>query len=104
MHEESVHISSTLHHLNHLFPASLCVLSHSVVSDSLRPQGLPMEPTRLLCPWNSPGKNTEVGCHFLHQGIFLTQELNLRLLHWQVDSLPLEPPGKPSQLLQSSSQ
>ena len=30
----------------------------------------PMEPTRLLCPWNFPGKNTGGGCHFLHQGIF----------------------------------
>ena len=28
--------------------------------------------TRLLCPWDSPGKNTGVGCHFLLQGIFLT--------------------------------
>ena len=26
--------------------------------------------TRLLCPWDSPGKNTGVGCHFLLQGIF----------------------------------
>ena len=40
-----------------------------------------MEPTRLLCPWDSPGKNNEVGCHALLQGIFLTQELNLHLLH-----------------------
>ena len=40
---------------------------------------------------NFPGKNTGVGCHFLLQGIFLTQGLNpclLCLLHWQVDSLP----------------
>ena len=29
---------------------------------------------RLLCPWDSPGKNTGVGCHFLLQGIFLTQD------------------------------
>ena len=29
-------------------------------------------PARLLCPWDSPGKNTGVGCHFLLQGIFLT--------------------------------
>ena len=36
---------------------------------------------RLLCPWGSPGKNTGVGCHFLHQGIFPTQELNPGLLH-----------------------
>ena len=31
-------------------------------------------------PWDSPGKNTGVGCHFLLQGIFLTQDLNLCLL------------------------
>ena len=30
-------------------------------------------PPRLLCPWNSPGKNTGVDCHFLLQEIFLTQ-------------------------------
>ena len=39
--------------------------SHSAMSCSLRPHGL--EPTRLLCPWNSPGKNIGVGCHFLLQ-------------------------------------
>ena len=53
--------------------------------------------TRLPCPWDSPGKNPEVGCHFLLQGIFLTQGSNLRLLrflHWQAGSLPLVPPGK----------
>ena len=38
------------------------------------PYGL--QPTRLLCPWNSLGENTEEGCHFLLQGIFLTQGLN----------------------------
>ena len=40
--------------------------------------------------WNSPGKNTGVDCHFLLQGIFTTQGLNLHLLcllHWQADSL-----------------
>ena len=42
--------------------------SHLVVSDSSRPHGL--QPTMLLCPWDSPGKNTGVGCHFLLQGIF----------------------------------
>ena len=35
------------------------------------------------CSWDFPGRNTGVGCHFLLQGIFLTQGLNLRLLHWQ---------------------
>ena len=33
-----------------------------------------------LCPWDFPGKNTEVGCHFLLLGIFLTQESNLCLM------------------------
>ena len=37
--------------------------------------------TPLLCPWDSPGKNTGVGCHFLLQGIVLTQESNSGLLH-----------------------
>ena len=40
----------------------------------------PMEPARLLCPWDSPGKSTGVGCHSLLQGIFPTQELNPGLL------------------------
>ena len=39
------------------------------------------KPTRLLCPWGSPGKNTGVGCHFLLQEIFPTQELTPGLLH-----------------------
>ena len=38
-------------------------------------------PTRCLCLWDSPGKNTGMGCHFLLQGIFLTQGSSLRLLH-----------------------
>ena len=42
-----------------------------------------------LWPWNSPGKNTGVGCYLLLQGIFLTQGLNPCLLHWQADSLSL---------------
>ena len=49
-----------------------------------------------LCPWDVPGKNTGVGCHFLLQGIFLTQELNPVSPVLQVDSLPTEPPGKPT--------
>ena len=43
-------------------------VSRSVVSDSLRPHGL--YPVMLLCLWDSPGKNTGVGCHSLLQGIF----------------------------------
>ena len=47
------------------------------------------KPARLLCPWNFPGKNTGVGCHFLLQRIFLIQRSNLHLQHWQADSIPL---------------
>ena len=60
-------------------------------------QSCPM-PSRLLCPWDSPGKNPGVGCHFLLQGIFSTQRLNphlLGLLHWEADSLPLNHLGSP---------
>ena len=61
------------------------------MSESLRPSGL--WPTRLLCPWDSPGKNIGVGCHFLFQGILLAQGLKLYLLSpaLQADSLPAEP-------------
>ena len=43
--------------------ACCCCCVTLVVSDSVRPHR--QQPTRLLCPWNSPGKNTGVGCHFL---------------------------------------
>ena len=60
--------------------------SHSVVSYALQP--FILWPVKLLCPWDSPGKNTGKGCHALLQGIFPTQELNLCflcLLHcWQI--------------------
>ena len=52
-------------------------------------------PDRLLCPWNSPGKNTGVGCHFLLQGIFTTQELNLGLLHCRQMIYQLSYEGSP---------
>ena len=45
----------------------------------------PMEPTRLLCPLDSPGRTTRMGCHALLQEIFPTQRSNLGLLcllHW----------------------
>ena len=42
------------------------MLSCSVVSDSMWPHGL--QPTRLLCPWDLPGKSTRLGCHALFQG------------------------------------
>ena len=54
-------------------------VSCSVMSDSSQLHGL--QPSRLLCPWDSPGKNTGVGCHFLLQGIFSTQGSKSGLLH-----------------------
>jgi len=62
----------------------------SAVSNSLRPYEL--QPVRLLCLWDSPGKDIRVDCHFLFQKIFLTHRLNLNLLcllYWQADSLSL---------------
>ena len=50
---------------------------------------------RLLCPWDSPGKNTWMGCLFFLRGIFLTQGSNPGLLHLQADSVQSETPGKP---------
>ena len=53
----------------------VCLWACSVVSNSLRPHG----PSRVFCPWDFPGKNTGVVCHFLLQGTFPTQGLNLCL-------------------------
>ena len=55
----------------------MCVLSHLVLFNPLRPFGL--QPARLLCPWDSPGKDAGVGCQGLLQGIFPTQGSNPRL-------------------------
>ena len=73
-----------------------CVLSGYIVSNC---RATPWTiATRLLCPRDSPGKNTGVSCHFLLRGLFLTQGSNpclLYLLHWQMDSLPLRHLGSP---------
>ena len=55
------------------------MLSGTVMSEPLQPQGL--QSGRLLCPWDSPDKNTGVGYYFFIQGIFLTQGLNSGPLH-----------------------
>ena len=65
--------------------ANVCV-SHSVVSDSLQPHGL------YFCQWNSPGKNTGVGCHLFLPGDLPDPGIEARSPALQVDSLP---PGKP---------
>ena len=48
----------------------------SFVSGSVQPYGL--QPARLLCPWNSLGKSSRLGCHALLQGVFPTERSNLR--------------------------
>ena len=71
---------------------ALSFITYSLLSDSLWLCGL--QPTRLLCRLDSPGKNTGVDCHALFQGSYhprdWTQDSQL-----QADSLPSEPPGKP---------
>ena len=55
-------------------------------------------PPRLLCPWDFPGKNAAVGCHFLLQEIFPTQGLNPGLLHYRQMLYHLSHQGSPSQV------
>ena len=68
----------------HITGDNMCVcvcVSQAVISNSLQPHRL--YPTRLLCAWNSPGKNTGAGCHFLFQQIFPTKGSNPGLLHYR---------------------
>ena len=53
----------------------------------------PMDPTRLLCPWNFPGKSTRVDCHFLLQR-FPDPGIEAGSPALQADALPSEPPRK----------
>ena len=61
------------------------------MSSSLLPYGL--HPARLLCPWDSPGKNTGVSCHALFQGNLPNPGIEPRSPSLQADSLPTEPPA-----------
>ena len=63
-------------------------------SHSLRPCG--PQPSRLLCPRDSPGKNPGVGSHFILQGIFLTQGSNLGLLNCRQILYQLSHQGSPT--------
>ena len=80
----AVHLKLT----QHCKSTMCCVLSHSVMSDSLQPHGL--QPTRLLVH----GKNTGVGCH-PPLGDLPNPGIEPRCPTMQADSLPSEPPGKP---------
>ena len=74
--------------------------SHSVVSNSLGHHG--PQSTRPLHPWDFPGKNTGVGCHFLLQGIFPTQGLNPGLRHCRLMLYRLNHQGNPTDCPQFS--
>ena len=79
---------------------SSLLFSLQVVSDSfVTPWTVPCH---ALLLWDFSGKTTRVGCHFLLQGIFPTQESNPGLLHWHVDSLPVSHLGSPIVLSQMS--
>jgi len=69
-----------------------CCQVTSVVSDSVRPHGL--QPTRLLRPWDSPGKNTGVGCHFLLQCMKVESESEVTQSCLTLsDPMDCSPPG-----------
>ena len=75
--------------------STLLLFSCSVVSSSLRPHGLYVT-HQVPLSMGFPRQQHWSGCHFLLQGIFPTQGLNLRLLHWQTGSLLLSQQGSPS--------
>ena len=69
-----------------------CCCVMSVVSDSVRPHR--RQPTRLPHPWNSPGKNTGVGCHFLLQCMKVKSESEVALSCLTLrDPMDCSPPG-----------
>ena len=72
---------------------SWCVCVHAQ-SDTSQPFGL--QPARLLCQWDYPGKNTGVGCHFFLQGIFSILRIELAsLVASALAFFTTELPGKP---------
>ena len=83
--KQYIYIYIHTHTHTHIHNCCYCLVAKSCLTLC---NPLNYRPTRLLCPWDFPGNNIGVGCHFLLQGIFPAQELNPHLLHWQVDSLP----------------
>ena len=75
------------------FYSKICFISNIDVKSLAQSCLTLCDPTRLLRPWGSPGKNTGVSCHFLLQGIFPTQGSNPRSSALQADTLTSEPPG-----------
>ena len=97
--------TTSLYQLSEVHRCHACMLScfsHVLLFATLCTRARQAPLSMGFCPWDSPGKDTGVGCDALLQGIFLTQGLNLCLLHWQVGPLPLAPPGKLSHWCQFS--
>ena len=97
-------IKKTLHNMPISFSLIIwgcvfgCVcISRSVMSNSLQPHRL--WPTRLFCAWDSPGKNTAMGCHFLLQRIFPTQGSNPSLPHCRQTLYRLSHQGSPDYMV-----
>ena len=74
-----------------------CLVAKSV-STLLQPHDH-LQLARILCPWVFPGNNTEIDCHFLLQGIFLTWGGNPHLLLSRWIFVTIEPPGKPKSVV-----
>ena len=87
----SQYIRNWHHYAVHL-KVTTCLVTQSCLT-LLWSHGL--YPTRLLCPWDSPGKNTGVGCRALFQGIFPTQGSNPSLLHCRQILYQLSYQGSP---------
>ena len=88
-HGNPVHGSYT----NTKIQCSMCVAVTRSCLTLFQPHGL--QPARLLCPWDSPGKNTGVSGHALLQGNLPDPGMEPRSPALQADTLPSEPPGKP---------
>ena len=84
-HDDVSHVTLVSQCIQQLYLhyAVLCLVAQLCLI--LQPHGL--QPARLLCPWDFPGKNAGVGCHALLQGIFPTQGSKPGLLHCRVFTL-----------------
>ena len=77
---------------NPLAAAAAATKFTSVVSNSVHPQR--WQPTRLPRPWDTPGKNTGVGCHFLLQCVKVKSESEVaQLCPTPSDPMDCSPPG-----------
>ena len=88
INEETPALNDTSHQkdIHSYLSIQIQICSRSVASNSLQPHG--QQPTRLLCPWNFPGKNTGVGCHFSPPGDFPYPAIEPVSPTLQADSLP----------------